>query len=685
LGGAPKGIPIGGPMAYGKGRLWVAAGNEYYGGDLVWSDPVLGRGTILRFSENDFLNEGGAFSVPQGPITGMAFGANLDTSLGDGDLLVFTPSATFAFNAPVDRTAWKDLEYPIQRFALLNFGSMNHESIVPVNGDLFFRATDGIRSLVYARRDFTEWGNTPVSRQVRRVLQFDTPAWLGEASSATFDNRLLMTVLPRVVDGRGTVHTGLAVMDFDLVAGMGRKLPPAWEGVWTGMPILRVQTLRVGLEERCFAWVLGNDSRIGLMEITRAGLFDFDGNDVAIEWSMECRSMTFNSPDALKRLELGELWYDRVAGNISSLVRFRPNENECWTEWGTVDDCALYKDCTVGDPCQNPRILKPAARSRIALPTPPQVPDPQTGRHTRDGFEFQVRLENTGRFRLKRLLLGALPAQQSAVGDTGKFACPPSQQADCQTGCVEIECAGYCSEPPDYGYILDNCVPPTITTQPESQEVILGEDAIFTVVAGGAGPWTYQWYKDGIAIPGAQSATLNLGPMTEDMAGEYTVTVSNFCGEIGSSVATLAVDRVPVAYILYANATTSIDGNVVMLWGMGIDGEGPIVAYEWESDLDGPIGSLDIIETSALSIGVHTIRFRVQDDAGQWSGWDTVTVEVVANVPDARWLQVGVGRLTVITEGDEAVQLGVGRLTILTEGEDAAQLGVARLTLITEV
>ena len=455
LGGQPKEVPIGGPMAYGKGRLWVASGSEYYGGDLVWSDPIAGRGSVIRFTENDFLNEGGAFTVPEGPITGMAFGANLDTSLGDGDLLVFAPSATFAFSAPVDRDVWKDLQYPIQRFALVNFGSLNHEGIVAVNGDLFFRAADGIRSLVYARRDFsTEWGNTPMSRQVQRVLQFDTAPLLSEASAVVFANRMLMTTLPQQ-SPQGTWHKGLVSLDFDLVSGMGRKLPPAWEGVWTGARILRLVTIRDRLKERCFAWVLGDDNRIGLMEITADGLFDFDGlGDVPVQWIVETRSMTFNQPMDLKRLESLETWYDRVAGQVSVNVRFRPNENECWTTWGTVDDCAQYKDCGPYYPCKDFRVLKPASRSRRSFPRPPAVVDPQTGRHTNEGFEFQVRMENTGRFRMKRIMVGAMAVQQPGTGDISGFACPAPQQDACQTGCIEIECAGYCSSPPDYEYLI---------------------------------------------------------------------------------------------------------------------------------------------------------------------------------------------------------------------------------------
>jgi hypothetical protein len=120
---ADKEVPVGGPMAYGKGRLWVARGSQYFGGDLVYSDPTFGRDSVIRFTENTFLNEGGAFSVPEGPVSGMAFAANLDSSLGDGDLLVGTNLNVHSFNAPIDRDVWKNMEQPLQRYAAKSFGA----------------------------------------------------------------------------------------------------------------------------------------------------------------------------------------------------------------------------------------------------------------------------------------------------------------------------------------------------------------------------------------------------------------------------------------------------------------------------------------------------------------------------------------------------------------------------------
>ena len=425
-------VPVGGPMAYGKGRLWVAKGSEYYGGDLVYGDPAYGRNSVLRFTENTFLNEGGAFAVSNGPITGLAFAANLDTSLGDGDLLVFTPTATYAFNAPVDRDVWKDLNYPIQRFALLNFGSFNHESIVPVNGDLFFRAQDGIRSLIYARRDFTEFGNTPISRQVVRALAYDTEFYLTAASAVNFDNRMLMTIQPEKVNGRGVVHRGMVAMDFDLVSGMGRKLPPAWEGVWTGVDILQMVTVRIQKQERCFIFGL-NQGDIGLYEVTKNGQFDFDGfDDAPIDWTIETRSLTFAEPTNKKRLVSAEQWYDQVMGDIESKVYFKANEGECWQPWAEFKDCAKYRNCEPGEiscppaviNCQEVKYYQPPTRSRIALPQPPDKCDVQTGGFTRDGYEFQLRYVNTGRFRLKRIAMVAQRLQEDIYGDLSRVACP---------------------------------------------------------------------------------------------------------------------------------------------------------------------------------------------------------------------------------------------------------------------
>jgi len=89
-------------------------------------------------------------------------------------------------------------------------------------------------------------------------------------------------------------------------------------------------------------------------------------------------------------------------------------------------------------------------------------------------------------------------------------------------------------------------MPPTITTQPQSQTVTQGQAAIFTVVATGTPTLNYQWMKNGMTIPGANSPTYTT-PFTTpaDNNTQYAVVVSNASGSVTSNTATLSVLLVP--------------------------------------------------------------------------------------------------------------------------------------------
>lgn len=459
---ADKEVPVGGPMAYGKGRLWVARGSQYFGGDLVYSDPTYGRDSVIRFTENTFLNEGGAFSVPEGPVSGMAFAANLDTSLGDGDLLVGTHLNVHSFNAPIDRDVWKNMEQPLQRYAAKAFGPVNHESMVLVNGDVMYRSPDGIRSLQYSRRDFSMWGQTPISRQVNRALRFDTGEWLSECSGVNFDNRMLMTIQPQLDPDHGVWHRGLVSIDFHRVTGMDEKLPPVWEGVWTGLRILRILTVEVDRVLRCFILALSDAKRIQLWEVTKNAAFDRNDEDnIPIQWITESRGFTFDKPTIWKNLEGGALWFDRILGEVSLRAFYRADDSECWHNWDGWNDCAEYRTCTPTEVCEsypygNVRPIKPFRsqfRPYIGLTRPPEIPEGQTGGLTSDGFEFQVRFECTGRFRMKRMVLFARELDMPLWGDTRKTTCPEPETGDCSTGtCASVACC----DKDDYSYLVNS-------------------------------------------------------------------------------------------------------------------------------------------------------------------------------------------------------------------------------------
>ena len=66
--------------------------------------------------------------------------------------------------------------------------------------------------------------------------------------------------------------------------------------------------------------------------------------------------------------------------------------------------------------------------------------------------------------------------------------------------------------------------------------------------------------------------------------------------------------------------------------GHGTDTDGTITGYNWRSSIDSQLNTESSFSTSSLSVGTHTIYFKVKDDDGAWSTEDTETL--VINPPE---------------------------------------------------
>ena len=77
----------------------------------------------------------------------------------------------------------------------------------------------------------------------------------------------------------------------------------------------------------------------------------------------------------------------------------------------------------------------------------------------------------------------------------------------------------------------------SFTTQPQSPAVLVGDQAVFTVLATGSGTLTYQWRKNGAPIGGATASALILNPVAFTDAGSYTVDVSDAAPSTATSSA----------------------------------------------------------------------------------------------------------------------------------------------------
>ncbi|MFZ4431459.1 MAG: immunoglobulin domain-containing protein, partial [Phycisphaerales bacterium] len=78
---------------------------------------------------------------------------------------------------------------------------------------------------------------------------------------------------------------------------------------------------------------------------------------------------------------------------------------------------------------------------------------------------------------------------------------------------------------------------PTITTQPSSRSACPGRSTTFTVVATGSP--TFQWRKGGVNISGATAASFTIPSVSAADAGSYDCVVTNACGSVTSTSATL--------------------------------------------------------------------------------------------------------------------------------------------------
>lgn len=82
---------------------------------------------------------------------------------------------------------------------------------------------------------------------------------------------------------------------------------------------------------------------------------------------------------------------------------------------------------------------------------------------------------------------------------------------------------------------------PRISSQPASRSVAAGQSVTFTVVGTGTPAPGYQWFKNGVAISGATSASYTIAsPKPADSAG-YSVVLSNSASSVTSATAVLNV------------------------------------------------------------------------------------------------------------------------------------------------
>src|SRR6266404_2080206 len=164
-------------------------------------------------------------------------------------------------------------------------------------------------------------------------------------------------------------------------------------------------------------------------------------------------------------------------------------------------------------------------------------------------------------------------------------------------------------------------VAPSITTQPASQTVTVGQTATFTVVATGTSPLTYQWKKNGTSISGATSSSYTTPATTSsDNGAQFTVVVSNSAGSVTSNAATLTVNASPQPLQI---TTGSLPGGQTQTsYSASLQATGGTAPYAWSVisaqlpnglSLSPANGTITGIPTLA---GAFTFTIQVKDNSG---------------------------------------------------------------------
>lgn len=445
--GAVPELPAARMGAYGMGRVWQSGtdGRTFIAGNIVGGEggtPAQNfRDAVLKVTENTYLKGGGAFVVPGnvGFIQAMIFTTILDAQLGQGPLAVFTPDIVFSCNAPVDRATWQTITNPILTESQIANGGLSQNGTINVNGDVIYRAEDGIRSLVLGRREFTSWGNVPQSREMNLYLTPDDQTLLGYCSSIYFNNRTLMTFSPSYSE-HGVFHRGLIALDGDVLSSMRDKKPAVYDGAWTGLAVLQLVSGDFSGNTRAFAFDLAQNSKIDLWEILPDAIQsqdNFDNGDIPIISSFESpqlctRAGKVKDERTPARLMNGEMYVTDLVGTAHFQVYYRPDDFPCWTLWAEWSECAGQQTCT-RDPvtgCLPINNFQPQYRPRMGFGEPSPKPcDTTTNRPMREGYSFQLRIVVQGHCKVRAVRVMATTIDQIAFS---KVICNPPG-ATCNT------------------------------------------------------------------------------------------------------------------------------------------------------------------------------------------------------------------------------------------------------------
>ncbi|MDP2136850.1 MAG: MBG domain-containing protein [Candidatus Didemnitutus sp.] len=230
-------------------------------------------------------------------------------------------------------------------------------------------------------------------------------------------------------------------------------------------------------------------------------------------------------------------------------------------------------------------------------------------------------------------------------------------------------------------------VPPAFVSVPADQTVTVGDDATFSVAVTGTAPFSFQWRKNGAAIPGnasAATATLVLTDVTTAAAGNYDCVVSNIAGSATSPAAALTVNKA-VASVTLGNLSFVYSGSPASATAT-TDPLGLTVVFTYDGGPAAPVdagsytvvASIDDADYTGSALGTLTIAKATA----------TVTLSNLAQTYDGTAKTATVttapAGLAVVTtyNGSASTPINAGSYAVASTVTDANYTGSGSGTLV---
>jgi hypothetical protein len=211
----------------------------------------------------------------------------------------------------------------------------------------------------------------------------------------------------------------------------------------------------------------------------------------------------------------------------------------------------------------------------------------------------------------------------AALTDAGSYTVVVSDSA----GSVTSSAATLTVNPT--GSAIPPAVPPVITIQPTGGSLSAGQSVALSVAATGA--TSYQWYLNGVAVPGATGSTLNLPSVQAANAGAYTVVASNGAGSVTSSTASIALVMPAHLANLSARALVGTGSNELIV-GFVVGGSG---TKQLLLRADGPslsnFGLTGVLANPVLSLTDGNGNFLSSNTGWSTSSMSAATLSQVFN------------------------------------------------------